>query len=50
METSNKPLAVIVVEQEKEIKELRLQLDVVIAAASADKCLPCLLKFIKNKK
>lgn len=49
METNTKALSIIVIEQEKEIKELRKQLNAVITAASSSKCLTCLLKFIKIK-
>lgn len=47
METNTKTLSIIVIEQEKEIKELRMQLNTIITAASSSKCLACLLKFIK---
>lgn len=50
METNTKSLAIIIIEQEKEIKELRKQLNTFIVAASSDKCLACLLKFIKIRK
>ena len=49
METNTRALSIIVIEQEKEIKELRKQLNAVITAASSSKCLTCLLKFIKIK-
>jgi hypothetical protein len=49
METNTKTLSNIVIEQEKEIKELRMQLNTIIIAASSGKCLSCLLKFIKIK-
>lgn len=50
MKTNTKSLAIIIIEQEKEIKELRRQLNTVITTASSGKCLVCLLKFIKIKK
>lgn len=50
METNTKTLSIIVIEQEKEIKELRKQLNAVITAASSSKCLACLLKFIRFQK
>lgn len=47
MKTNTKKLSIVVIEQEKEIKELRKRLDVIITASTSDKCLACLLKFIK---
>jgi hypothetical protein len=50
METNTKTLSVIVEEQKKEIELLREQLKITLAVACEDKCLPCILKFLKTKK
>lgn len=50
METNTKTLSIIVEEQKKEIELLREQLKITLAVACEDKCLPCILKFLKTKR
>lgn len=50
METNTKSLSALVEEQKKEIELLRGQLNVILTVAYEDKCLPCILKFLKIKK
>lgn len=50
MNTNTKALSSLIKEQEKEIKTLRDQLNIVITVSNDNKCLPCILKFLKIKK